>query len=496
MLNQLLKNYRTKNFLALLILLLGFASSVVNSYINYQTNKAILYQNIDTRLKTVALDAETVLGKDFFLRATKEGAISSEEDMQNILRLSKIAKIFDVTYIYTMVQKDKKIYFTSSSATDEELKNKDMTVYFDPYDEATPVLLHLLQNNKIAYEESTDKWGTFRSVLIPVKTKGIPPYIIGVDIKIDPIHQKLNEFIKKIIITQSIVFLLFIIIAFYFVKISKKELYEIGVINRNLDQEIENKTKELEEFNRVLEERIKDEVAKNREKDKQLIDHSRLIQMGEAISMIAHQWRQPLNSISAAVGLLDIRIKTKKLDEESLKKVIDNIKKYVNHLSVTIDDFRDFFKPQKDLQLSNFNTITERVMSLIQYTLKNKEITIDVEKLDVVDFLTYENELVQVIINILKNADDALSEKNIKNPKISLTIDSRTLIIEDNAGGIDKEIVEKIFDPYFSTKGKNGTGLGLYMSKLIVQEHCNGKLEVSNTDNGARFIITIDKDNQ
>jgi signal transduction histidine kinase len=220
-----------------------------------------------------------------------------------------------------------------------------------------------------------------------------------------------------------------------------------------------------------------------------MFTQSRQAQMGEMISMIAHQWRQPLNAISAAINV--IKLKAFKKDCNFLD-ITDKIQTQINYLSSTINDFRDFFKPQKEKRITNFKKIVEKALILIGDSLKNKNIEVKLNIKEVKDFLSYENELIQVVLNLFKNAEDILVEKNIKNPQIIVDIDKDILSIEDNAGGIPEDIIEHIFDPYFSTKDKNGTGLGLYMSKIIVEEHCNGELKVENTKQGAKFTIRLD----
>ena len=127
----------------------------------------------------------------------------------------------------------------------------------------------------------------------------------------------------------------------------------------------------------------------------------------------------------------------------------------------------------------------------VSYRTSQENIKIDVFINDIQNFKTYENELVQVIINLLKNSMDAFDENSIEDPKIEVKIENNYISIKDNAGGIPKDIIDKIFDPYFSTKSKNGTGLGLYMSKIIVEDHCNGKIIAKNTDQGVQFTIYI-----
>ena len=259
------------------------------------------------------------------------------------------------------------------------------------------------------------------------------------------------------------------------------------------EDELKAKTAQLEFVNNNLEKLVSQEVEKNREKDKLMFTQSRQAQMGEMIAMIAHQWRQPLNAISSAVSLMDMRMQSKKLDEKMAKDITTKVLGYIQHLSNTIDDFKNFFKPQKEKKLSSFDVIVHKAITLIEHSLQNKSIDIEFKIKSVKEFVSYENELMQVILNLLKNSEDAYDCKDIKNKKIIITIDSYKLSIEDNAGGIDEDIIEKVFDPYFSTKGKNGTGLGLYMSKMIVEEHCNGKISAKNIENGVIFGIVLSK---
>ena len=258
-------------------------------------------------------------------------------------------------------------------------------------------------------------------------------------------------------------------------------------------KEVEKKLKIL---NLTLEHRVQEEILKNREKEQQIIQQGRLAQMGEMISMIAHQWRQPLAAISSTSASLQIKAQLGTADEETVIKKAQNIAKYSQHLSSTIDDFRDFFKPTKEKSEVTYTKIVESVLDIVQISIINKNIAIFKEFNTQELFETNENELKQVVLNLIKNSEDVLLEKNVPHPFIKIITYTNTnghiLEISDNGGGIPKEILDKIFDPYFSTKSeKNGTGLGLYMSKLIIEEHCHGKLTVTNVDNGALFKITL-----
>jgi len=244
--------------------------------------------------------------------------------------------------------------------------------------------------------------------------------------------------------------------------------------------------------NELLILKIKEEEQKNKKQEKLMQQQHKLVQMGEMINMIAHQWRQPLSAISAVAGILSLKAKLNKLENEVIMELSDKIKNFSMQLSETIDDFRNFFKSNKLARVTNFDELYKSVFSIVENSLKVHNIQINKEIIEIQEFSTYDNELKQVLLNLIKNSEDALLENNIQSPYIKIIIDKNTFIISDNAGGIPDEIIDKIFDPYFSTKlKKDGTGLGLYMSKIIVEEHCKGILSVENTTEGARFKITI-----
>ena len=243
---------------------------------------------------------------------------------------------------------------------------------------------------------------------------------------------------------------------------------------------------------------LENELKISRKKDKQLLEQSRLAQMGEMISMIAHQWRQPLSAISSASGAINIKAKRDKLSNEMAEELSSKILGYSQHLSTTIDDFKNFFKKNKEMKETSYKEIIEHVLSIVAETLVYHNIEVIKTFEESSSFLSYENEIKQVVLNIIKNAEDTLLENAIKNPSIHIFAYQKDAVeyleISDNGGGIPKEIIEKIFDPYFSTKKqKDGTGLGLYMSKIIIEEHCQGKLSVFNAEEGALFRIELPK---
>lgn len=233
-----------------------------------------------------------------------------------------------------------------------------------------------------------------------------------------------------------------------------------------------------------------------KEKEEQLLQQGRLAQMGEMIAMIAHQWRQPLATISATVSALRVKVLTGVFDMEMYDSKLEEITKYTGYLSQTIDDFRSFFHSKKDSEVTTFNTIIEDVLKLTKASLEQNSIRLEVRLEQETPFETYKNELTQVIINLIKNAQDVLQERSVENPLIIIhAYDKKALKvveISDNGGGILLDIKDKIFDPYFSTKReRDGTGLGLYMSKTITEEHCHGRLSFVNEKEGAKFVIEL-----
>ncbi len=252
----------------------------------------------------------------------------------------------------------------------------------------------------------------------------------------------------------------------------------------------------INKLNNSLEQRVIEEVEKNKKQQLLMLHQSRLAQMGEMISMIAHQWRQPLNSLSMLNQSIILKYNRDKLTEEFIEYFKVNSNKQIQNMSKTIDDFRDFFKPEKEKVEFFINDIVSDTLEMVKPIFSQNQINIIFDVEEKIQIIGYPNELGQAILNIINNAKDALVENDKKNKQIKIELiqnnNSVTLIISDNACGIPEYIIEKIFDPYFSTKEeKNGTGLGLYMSKLIIEEHMSGKLNVLNNTDGAVFMIQM-----
>ena len=243
----------------------------------------------------------------------------------------------------------------------------------------------------------------------------------------------------------------------------------------------------------------KDNTQKKKAEDA-LAQQSRMVQMGEMISMIAHQWRQPLNAISLTASNLKLKFDFGEFDSKSQEDFsqcsqtfstgLENIQEYIQSLSATIDDFRNFYSPNKVSTSIKLEEMVAKSLKIIGISLIEDNIELIQEYHSDEKIELYENEIMQVLLTIFKNSQDNFLEKEIEKPYIKVTTKERTLSICDNGGGIPEDILDKIFDPYFSTKlEKNGTGLGLYMSKTIIETHHQAKLKATNTAEGVCFTI-------
>jgi C4-dicarboxylate-specific signal transduction histidine kinase len=274
----------------------------------------------------------------------------------------------------------------------------------------------------------------------------------------------------------------------------KAVMLEDEIAERQVVQEdLADKQRMLESLNRTLEDRIEAAVKELRQKDQTLIQQSRLAAMGEMINNIAHQWRQPLNLISLIVQGLP---ECENLSQEELNREVERIMDVILHMSQTIDDFRYFFRQDKEKILFVANNSVAKAVEFISPSLYSKGISICISEQPEVTVFGYSNEYAQVLLNVLSNAKDVLVERCVAEPRIDISIfrsdENSVVTITDNGGGIGVDILPKIFDPYFTTKEKTqGTGIGLYMSKIIIEQNMGGSLSVQNVDGGVAFRIEV-----
>ncbi len=252
-----------------------------------------------------------------------------------------------------------------------------------------------------------------------------------------------------------------------------------------------------EKIKQQLQNQINTQIEKRLENEYLLMQQSKLATMGEMIGHIAHQWRQPLAQLGGIFMNLDAAYAFGELGEDYLKEKIKNGNDLIKYMSHTIDDFRHFFAPNHKKELFDLQRYIQSAINIIQASLTYYRIGLDVQApKESIYIIGYPSEFAQVILNLLDNAKDVLLEREIKEPKISIEIkqdiEHTIVCIKDNAGGIDKNYIDKLFDIYFTTKkDKGGSGLGLYMSRLIVESKMQGKIKVSNTKEGACFCIYI-----
>ena len=278
---------------------------------------------------------------------------------------------------------------------------------------------------------------------------------------------------------------------------SKKEIEKFA---SNLEKEVEKKTKELQKINENLQHIVDEKVNEIRDKEKLILQQSKMAAMGEMIGAISHQWRQPLNSLALNIQILEDLAEEDQLDEKKVHEFVEKNMQTIQFMSQTIDDFRNFFRKDKSIENFSVKEAIEKTISLQKAQLEDHNITLHTDLEDVY-IKGYKNEFMQIILNLISNAKDAIEEKRLEVGdfkgliNIEAKEDKENVIIKisDNGGGIPEDIKDRIFEPYFTTKEEGkGTGIGLYMVKEIV-ERMHGDIELVNIENGAEFVLKFKK---
>lgn len=319
------------------------------------------------------------------------------------------------------------------------------------------------------------------------------------------LHRLLDNY-NSFLIRMLFLFIVSIIILMLMIRFSIKPLKELtttlssyipGVKMNITPMEGRNEVAIINNTTIEMLKKVEEELQKRIKSEKELSHKSRLESMGEMIDNIAHQWRQPLMNMNAIFLNLDRTYELGNLDDAYLEKTIKESTDLTAHMSQTIEDFRSFFRKDNEKEMANLNDTLTYSLNLLNSVLK--DITVCFDKGEDTMILVYKNELIQVIISILSNAIDVLKQRTIINKRIFISLhdypSENTIIIEDNGGGIADEHIDRIFEPYYSTKHQyGGSGLGLYICKMIIEEHMDGSINVSNTPTGAQFIITLKKE--
>ena len=279
---------------------------------------------------------------------------------------------------------------------------------------------------------------------------------------------------------------------FYKEELQRREL-ELQELNITLEKRVQEKTKELKELNATLHTRVKKEIAKNEEKRQVMFWQSRLASLGEMLANIAHQWRQPLTELNLTV--FSIKKAAFNDDKDEVQKLYGESKNIIQNMSKTIDDFTNFFKPDKEKELFDVSESVKEAVRLLEKLITSEMISIKIDLCEI-EVLGISNELTQVIINLIKNSSDAFIQNSILIREINISVKEENgyalIEVQDNAGGIKAKSLYKVFEPYFTTKhASQGTGLGLFMSKMICEKGMHGSLDVKSKKNITAFSIKI-----
>jgi PAS domain S-box-containing protein len=279
----------------------------------------------------------------------------------------------------------------------------------------------------------------------------------------------------------------------------KQMEHELFEQTEELEEEVaerEAAQDELERLNRSLEERINLAVADLRHKDQTLIQQARLAAMGEMINNIAHQWRQPLNNIALIIQNLLFSYDAGTITRDEMEQEIGKAMDIIMYMSRTIDDFRNFFREDKQKSVFFVSKAVHLALEFVSAALSSHGIQIEVEDDESITTTGYQSEYAQVLLNILSNSSEACIERSVAAPRIHIRITSENgrsvVYIRDNCGGIADDTLPKIFDPYFTTRAQGkGTGIGLYMSKVIIEHNMKGHLTACNIEGGTEFRIEV-----
>ena len=388
---------------------------------------------------------------------------------------SNIISKTDINGIITFVNDE---FCTISGYSKDELigKNHNIVKHPDVDDEKFKLLWETISDKK-----------TYKDTVKNLAKDGSTFYVNSTIIPILDKNENIVEFVairydvtKEVLLREELL---------------KKEI-EYEELNRNLEKRVQEQTKELKELNQTLEARVRDEIRKNEEKQRVMFWQSRHASLGQMIANIAHQWRQPLTELSLAMFNIKKAVQNDRV--EDMSKFYDESKNIIKNMSQTIDDFTNFFSPNKVLYYFNISESIRESIGLLESVINDEMITIKTNFEDI-KVLGITNELTQVIINLINNSKDAFIHNSILLREINISTKKESgfavIEVQDNAGGISKENIEKIFEPYFTTKHKSrGTGLGLFMSKMICEQGLHGTLDVKSKKKTTTFSIKIPLD--
>ncbi|RXK02287.1 hypothetical protein CRV02_05460 [Arcobacter sp. CECT 8989] len=424
---------------------------------------------------------DIVIGSALYIKDIKR------DISKNSIEFLKKLKYPDDSYIFIMDSKGTSILHKNKEIIGVPIDKLDASIQKN----VSLIVKKVIKNSSsfIEYEQSKKLFkGELPSKKISyVKYVPILDWVVGTGLYNDNLNEEikrkqelLNRNLQDDISTIVLASLLVTILIIAIILILSRRLKNIF---QYYSKSIEDSNNKLHKLNEELEQKVKQQVNTLRQKDSLLNQQSKLAAMGEMLGNIAHQWRQPLSAISTLASGIRVKKEVGEISNEDLDKDLQAIVTSTKLLSNTIDDFRNYYSKDKHIKEFKIEDTLNNVLSLISANLDNKEIEL-IFSIDDVSINSYENELIQVLLNILNNAKDALLER--ETPRyIFITIKKQKenvlLEIYDNAGGIKKDVIDRVFEPYFTTKFKSqGTGIGLYMTKNIIDSNLKGKIEVEN----------------
>lgn len=443
-------------------------------------------------------NAEKIIKKG--LKYTVDGHLTEEETSLK----TKYARFFNATkqhqqaYIYAsealkMAESIKNIHESSYAAKAKSIAAYNLGKYKEAYESQSTYFKYndsIINENNL--QDALYKDFEYQSEKMKLEEE---KRFLKYQSEVEKQKLILNGFIIGFLFMITLVFVIF---RLYRIKRKSNILLSLQNIEITKQKEkISTQALQLEKINENLEHKIEEEVLKNREKDIMISLQSRHAEMGEMIENIAHQWRQPLSSLSILIQNINEAHKYNELSIEYLEKKTEKSVGLIKFMSQTIDDFRNFFKPEKEAVSFDVNYYISKALLFFEIGIKNISIKIETKYTENIKAFGFPNEFIQVLLVVLNNAKDAIIERKINDPIIiinSAQISSNQIEIKvsDNAGGIDKEILNKIFNIYFTTKDKStGTGIGLYLAKNIIEKNMNGKITAYNIDKGLEFKIVL-----
>ena len=495
----------------------------------YTKNKKWASENLDSGLEDFNATAMFVLDiqKNIVYGISKEGALKNPFELIDKNKIETKNPIF--THFYKKTPVGIVEFFGApiqkSADTKRETTPYGYLLIAKKWDEKYLKTIGDLGQLHLRLEDinekyHTDEYGIYTDIILKDEHgKHISSLCVENE---NPVSKTINEYATRSLVLNTIVALMFIFILILFTttnvsiplsdisdalrgknpKPIKKYLTkknEYGEIS-SLIVDFFKKETELEELNTTLKERVEAEVEKNRQKEQLIYQQSKQAAMGQMLNNIAHQWRQPLNAVSITVGKLEYASKKDILQKEDLDSSLQSIKSLVKQMSDTIDDFRNFFKPNKAKGYFGLLQCLKNSVSVVLEAYESQNIKISIICDPQIECFGYERELIQVLLVCLGNSKDAIEENGARDGKITVvgkqtTHGNVSITVTDNGGGAKNEIIHDIFNPFFTTKEEGkGSGIGLYMSKQIIEQGMQGSISAANGTDGLIVTVEIPKE--